>query len=452
MTGGGYNRIIGLKFPSGKYEDTVLRIPRGEMDDRDCINISDQVAVLLQLAQFDFLHIPSILAFDAVQDNAIRAPYVLQERLRGNPIQDVLYDSPLSQKLQITTLVAELLIKMESIKFERPGRLIAKRPAPRISMDPLSSTTGIELAGYRLYPVEDMPVHERQPLTSLIIELLEARKKDELEWPEMVEACERLQEIAKEMEEAGLMRTTDQDCVIWHWDLSASNILIDREVNYVPDKTPILTGPEKKPQGGRLGNPLLQKCHHSITFTSGEGIEKGQKHTIQVIVEGQKHQACKHKIDVVVGDSIGKTWRYSCEFHDSQSNQNGQVSSVSEAPQWRISGVLDWDDVISVPLVISRKAPTWLWCNEETRTQPWSGNRDVPPGKPRTQDELLIKAHFDQIMERALPGYIEDAYHRGIWLRALFRFGFEGFGHGHQWPRYSKFVTNWENYYHGLGR
>lgn len=44
---------------------------------------------------------------------------------------------------------------------------------------------------------------------------------------EMIERCDRLQEIAKEMEKAGLMRCYDDQCVVWHWDLSASNILIN---------------------------------------------------------------------------------------------------------------------------------------------------------------------------------------------------------------------------------
>lgn len=64
-----------------------------------------------------------------------------------------------------------------------------------------------------------------------------------------------------------------------------------------------------------------------------------------------------------------------------------------------------------------------------------------------TQDELTIKGHFDQIMVRASPSYIEDTYIRGPWLRRLARFALFGFTEYGCYERYDAFVEDWENYF-----
>lgn len=101
------------------------------------------------------------------------------------------------------------MIKMESIKFRKPGRLVGKRNLPSVSYTPPTPTTDIQTTGYRETPTQDLPPVEEQHLTSLIIALLGLQKEAEDDWPQYGERCERLREIAKEMEKAGLMRTTD---------------------------------------------------------------------------------------------------------------------------------------------------------------------------------------------------------------------------------------------------
>lgn len=98
---------------------------------------------------------------------------------------------------------------------------------------------------------------------------------------------------------------------------------------------------------------------------------------------------------------------------DSSSNLENRASlqhNTSEwSSRWEITGVLDWDDVLSVPLVLARKPPAWLWFDEEDRSS-WDGNNDVDVNRDLTHDELLIKAHLDRIMSRASPTYTEDTY------------------------------------------
>ncbi|KAH9220474.1 hypothetical protein DL95DRAFT_289579 [Leptodontidium sp. 2 PMI_412] len=77
MKGGSFNRIIGLSFDTPEKKQYILRIPREPYDETQDYEISDQVEVLLYLAQFDSLKVPSILAYDATTNNAIKSHGVL---------------------------------------------------------------------------------------------------------------------------------------------------------------------------------------------------------------------------------------------------------------------------------------------------------------------------------------------------------------------------------------
>jgi hypothetical protein len=216
-----------------------------------------------------------------------------------------------------------------------------------------------------------------------------------------------------------------------------------------------------------IDNHTSNGCQHKVEIKVGGDDMQGPRHTIQVEVEDHSGRSCSHKIGVSVEDSSGKKYRHtvniaggvsSAESRDatrlSLPDANPQVqntpSSTSGTGQWALGGVIDWDDVISVPLVLARKPPSWLWFDEEHRV--WSQNRDDPLPRDLTQDELLIKAHFDQLMEKASPGYIVDTYHRGVWLRRLARFALEGFNDGEAWKRYDVFVEEWPAYYNSLGK
>ncbi|KAG0652316.1 hypothetical protein D0Z07_0935 [Hyphodiscus hymeniophilus] len=353
MAGGGYNRIIGLNFRTGEHRECILRLPRGGWDEEQGFETEDQVAILHYLARFDSLHVPKVLAFDSRLTNAISSQYVLQSRLRGRPLQDFFYVLPICEQLKIAGLVADLILKSESVKFDKPGRIIGQS-SPSLGSDPTSHSSGIEIAGYRTSPMFDLPVVQKQSFTSFVVALLEHRRNESPNWLELAER------FAEEMEKAGLVRTTDDVNVLWHWDLSASNIL------------------------------------PTSSETAASGITA---------------------------------------IEDSRSDG-----------EWIISGVVDWDDVLSVPRVLARKPPSWLWL-DETERPGFMGNRDTPPERNLTSDELLIQAHFNQIMERESPSYIQDAYFRGRWLRELAKFGLYGVGESLNWHTYEDFVKLWEEYY-----
>jgi len=455
MAGGSFNRIIGLEFPSGQHRNCILRIPRmqEETDILEPIELSDQICILQHLSQFDFLHVPKTLAYDTTQNNTIGSRYILQERLQGKGLCHDFYDAPLAERLEITTLIAEVLIKMESIPLDKPGRLIGSRSLPPVSHIPPESVSQIKITGFRENPRRDLPSVEKQHLTSLLTEILEIQKNANGGEEDFVESMfAKLQSIALEMEKAGLIRKTDVGIVLWHWDFSPQNVLINR------------TAKIAQPQNS---SRPLKGCEHSVQIAVDDVSGSGNKHTIQVKLEGASSTTCKHKIQVSVDDISGRNYRHIFEIsgtnqqpektnyatidsskdHPQKAPQpDAQQSNGLPNPKWFISGVIDWDDVKSVPRVFARKPPSWLWFNEDDRTGAWDGDRDAKPERDLTADELLIKAHFDQIMARADPNYIDEAYHRGVWLRGLAQFALEGFSDNRDFDRFDRFTEQWDTY------
>jgi hypothetical protein len=479
MTGGGFNRITGLSFSDRPTSHYVLRVPRNgtimAFEKRVSEDIKDQAALLRYLSQF--IPVASVAAFDSTKSNAIASPFILQERLPGQRLDDVYYKLPLSEKLQITTMVAELMQKLETLKLDEPGRIAADSALPSLMYDFIFSPKDIKIVPYRdsqLMVAAPMHAVERDDFTLLMRSLLEHRKNLSAlaDQPYRVEMWERLQKIASEMENAGLVRISDRDCVIWHWDFEARNIMINRLAPSTNETANAIDTKCFDDQASQAPEPeqkdfKSKKCQHKVHIGFNSHSETGINYTIDVNLEESSVENCKHHISTTVEDTTGKKFHHTLEIIDNKSlstdvQQAGEAAALptvgvkqqQESPRteensapWVITGVLDWDDILSGPLVLTRKPPLWLWCNGDDRSNEWSGNLDVPPARELTQDELLIKAHFNQIMEKYSPSYIEDAYHRGPWLRRLASFALYGFTKLGCEERYHALVDEWEEYY-----
>lgn len=112
------------------------------------------------------------------------------------------------------------------------------------------------------------------------------------------------------------------------------------------------------------------------------------------------------------------------------------------AGSWQISGILDWDGALSVPPMLSRKPPAWLW-NFGEDPPGWTGDVDTTPHLHLTEDGYAVKQHFDALIEAALPGWCADAYGEGRWARRLAKFAMYGFECSSDWARYRAFVKDW---------
>ena len=86
--------------------------------------------------------------------------------------------------------------------------------------------------------------------------------------------------------------------------------------------------------------------------------------------------------------------------------------------RFRITGVVDWDDATAKPLPLAREPPYWLWQPEES----WDEDCDFIASEywnliePQKKN---IKRTFDAAMCRYSPGYWDDAYGTGLWIRRV---------------------------------
>ena len=92
---------------------------------------------------------------------------------------------------------------------------------------------------------------------------------------------------------------------------------------------------------------------------------------------------------------------------------------------WTISGVIDWDDALALPRPLARKPPGWLWDFDPEGFTGYLDN-DHHPNEDLSDENLALKSYFDATAAAALPGYLEDAYGRGRWLRRIWTFARSG--------------------------
>ncbi|KAF7952698.1 hypothetical protein EAE96_005929 [Botrytis aclada] len=99
-----------------------------------------------------------------------------------------------------------------------------------------------------------------------------------------------------------------------------------------------------------------------------------------------------------------------------------------------LSSVLDWDNALALPRIMTREPPSFLW-NQ--------------PGLLTPEEARAVKGAFDDTIEQLIPGYIEDAYLRSrILTRALGMYSL----YGPQWKLYQEitfdeFLLECEDYF-----
>ncbi|KAF7888718.1 uncharacterized protein EAF02_003259 [Botrytis sinoallii] len=397
MGGGSYNRVIGLTFP-GQSEDRnfVLRIPRSPYEDHELHKIRDQVATLLFLKRFDFLCVPTIAAIDTTEDNVIASQFVLQEKITGQPLSDVFPTLPLAEKLELTTLVTRLLIKMEDITFEDPGVLSGAQLLPWVSTSIHQSNSPPVISGFSINPMHVASPLRKQGLGSLLFNMLSDQKKTYTSGYSVV-LWSRLLDALKQMEQAGFFKDSDSRNILWNWDICSRHIFVERDNS----PTPIV------PFSNSISNTTQPLNPDDLGNKSTES---------EADIQGEASQTLDSRTQIASGG-------------------------------WKITGTIDWDDALSVPHVITRVPRTWLWFDDNERSKFWDGDRETPPERALAEDELAIKNHFDEIMQQADPNYMDDTYFRGVWIRRLFKFTQTGLCYTHDFQRGDQFVKDWKSYF-----
>ena len=140
----------------------------------------------------------------------------------------------------------------------------------------------------------------------------------------------------------------------------------------------------------------------------------------------------------------------------------------SGTTKWTLKAVIDWDDALSLPPILTRRPPTWIWdysvLDPEAESVPSHYDDDddlLDPsfynegnGRLSPEDQAM-RAYFEnsfvQRMSLLSPAYTpaayqDEAYGTGRWLRRLSRFAIHGFGYSQDFSRYEKFVREWDEF------
>lgn len=234
MAGGAYNRVTKLFFDGPcRFPECVLRNPREVPTDKDTADatkkeIKDQVTVLRLLDRENLIPVPKVLAYDSSINNAIESPYVVQTCSPGEPLSDIYHKLPTDDKLEIASLVADLIARIEKVSFPVAGCLVSAGDLPDRCNEFSTLRTSIGLAPFRLSPEAELPSTPPSPslddlLASLINTQISLARQFTLPWMNW----NRLRQIMLEMKERGLL--TDKQPVLWHWDFASWNILVEKK-------------------------------------------------------------------------------------------------------------------------------------------------------------------------------------------------------------------------------
>ncbi|KEQ72645.1 hypothetical protein M436DRAFT_73581 [Aureobasidium namibiae CBS 147.97] len=158
VTGGGSHRIIGLTVRNPPTESgfsdsrqAILRVNRldpyepvegepgwnedvaAELAAWVILEEIDEAAVLSLLTRAG-IKVPNVLACDTTRKNALNHPYLLQTRLPGTTLWKVWDDMSVDDKVNIAGEYAEILAKLDTIRFPKSGRLLYDNPTKNVKL------------------------------------------------------------------------------------------------------------------------------------------------------------------------------------------------------------------------------------------------------------------------------------------------------------------------------
>lgn len=137
---------------------------------------------------------------------------------------------------------------------------------------------------------------------------------------------------------------------------------------------------------------------------------------------------------------------------------------------WLIDMVIDWDQVLAVPVVLARKPPIWLWdfCDEFAHSSLASdydgdvdlyppGRYDVSSGRLSVEDQQLRQRFEDRFIDGlaqicdgySREAYDEEAYGKGRWVRRVARFAMYGASSSTDLTRFERLDRDWSAFIGG---
>lgn len=226
INGGSFNRVTKLTFHTSG-DQCVLRVPRNNGDSQKTArNVMDQVAIVSYVGTL--FPVPKILAYDSTDQNAIKAPYTIQEFAPGQRLDEVLENEVLTSEdcLQIASIIADIFARMQKELAPRSGRFVSSPNLPH-RCDDVSVLSPIPvLASFKIAGLEVPESISSGSVKDLMKAIIGLRYEEEDDESLQMAWC-TLDEIRKEMKSRGFLNC--EQPVLWHWDFAPQNILVRRK-------------------------------------------------------------------------------------------------------------------------------------------------------------------------------------------------------------------------------
>ena len=233
------NCVYALNSSENDNEQYILRIPVcpdfQETDGR-CIAIENEVTLLGFLG--DKLPVPRVKAYSATKENALNAPFTVQTRLPGQSLDEVYADLDHKDKLGIVDQFVEVLAKLELVTFAKAGTLTTSSPLPAAMNDvPHTADPSVTVFNEGDAEFVDGPqvlLDRAGPdvksfLVSHLNGWIQKELKDEGEEESLTLAdLRQLLAIIEEMDNEKAFKDAPYPVVLYHWDLEARNIMVEK--------------------------------------------------------------------------------------------------------------------------------------------------------------------------------------------------------------------------------
>ncbi|KAJ9610292.1 hypothetical protein H2200_005069 [Cladophialophora chaetospira] len=253
LTGGGYNRIIGItrqikhqpkdgkhcwpgkliwkRFWSGAKrrrlhmstpDEYILRIPRfeGARLDRD-------IAILQFIHRYTTIPAPTVLAFDVKSENPLKSPYMVQNRIKGTDLFHLFPKLAHEDRCRVARELGNILNQMLAVESSVAGVVT-------FSEDQQNLNAPIYVANFPKVEPQETPVpycrgRTTRPVRELLTDIFEAHRAVYIQKSPnsdfMPEIMNSLCTMAAELESAGWL-TNLPNCLA-HLDFAPRNILAD---------------------------------------------------------------------------------------------------------------------------------------------------------------------------------------------------------------------------------
>lgn len=120
LNGGTFNRVVSITIVGTNSDEDVrviLRVPRIEWESRP----DRDVAVLRYVRQKSSIPVADVKAFDVTSSNALKSPYVIQNRLPGTSLHSAHLQLSTKQWCLVAKVIGRTMLAMQEMTSPTPG-------------------------------------------------------------------------------------------------------------------------------------------------------------------------------------------------------------------------------------------------------------------------------------------------------------------------------------------